>query len=92
MSKELTKEQCQKNLFNIGIKLGVSPKLIATRLLSKEDKDDMLKGLIDIDSLVTAVRVWQDNGMPNYENGSCELYKAKTELPMQRYRCRGKSS
>ena len=92
MSKELTKQECQKKLFDIGLKLGVSPKLIATRLLSKDDKDDMLQGLISDDSLLTAVKIWQENGMPNYENGTCELYKPKSELPMQRYRGIGKSS
>ena len=73
-----TKEQCQKILFKIGIELGVSPKLIATRLLSKEDKQDMLDGLIPIDSLVTAVRVWMMNGMPDYANGKFEAYTPKS--------------
>ncbi len=81
-----TKEECQRQLFKIGIELGVSPKLISTRLLSKDDKDDMVRGLIPIDSLVTAVRVWMGNGMQDYANGSYERYKPRSELPMKRYR------
>lgn len=66
---KLTKQQCQKKLFNIAIKLGVSPKLIATRLLSDEDKADMLNGLINDETLVTAVEVWKEAGMPDYAKG-----------------------
>ena len=75
MSKPLTAEQCKKILFNIGIKLGVSPRLISTRLLSREDKDDMLNGLLPIEALETHVKVWMDNGMPDYANGKTEPYK-----------------
>jgi len=86
-----TKEQCQKKLFQLGIKLGVSPKLIATRLLSKEDKEEMVNGLIPDDSLETAVRVWMENRMPNYADGTAKPYKPAHEKPMQRYRGVGKS-
>jgi hypothetical protein len=85
-----TKEQCQRKLFQIGIKLGVSPKLIATRLLSEEDKRDMLQGLIEDDSLLTAVKIWINGGMCNYAQGSYERYKPSNDLPMQRYRGIGK--
>ena len=91
MKKTLTVEECKRKLFKLGIKLGVSPNLISTRLLSKDDKDDMLNGLIPDESLETAVKVWMDNGMPDYANGSDERYKPSTELPMQRYRGLGKS-
>lgn len=76
-----TKEQCQKLLFKIGLQLGVSPKLIATRLLSAEDKEDMLNGLITVDALVTGVTVWMSNGMPDYANGKCEHYRPLTGKP-----------
>ena len=71
-----TKEECQRMLFKIGIKLGVRPKLISTRLLSKEDKDDMVSGIVSIDDLEVAVLVWQQSGMPDYANGKFEPYKA----------------
>ncbi len=64
----LTKEQCQKKIFNVAVKLGVSPKLISTRLLSEEDKNDMLNGLIDDSSLETAVKAWIIAGTPDYVN------------------------
>lgn len=84
-----TPEQCKRILFNLGIKFGVSPKLISLRLLSQEDKDDMLNGLIPQDSLEVAVQVWRDTGMRNYSDGSGLRYKASEEKPMSRYRGRG---
>lgn len=80
----LTKEQCQKRIFNIAIKLGVSPKLISIRLLSKDDKQDMLNGLVPDETLETAVKCWMEAGMPDYANGNDERYKPSAELPMQK--------
>lgn len=68
MSSKLTKEQCKKKLFNVGVKFGVSPALISTRLLSSEDKEDMLNGLISDDVLELFVKVWKENGMPDNVN------------------------
>jgi hypothetical protein len=73
----LTREQCQKKIFQAGVKLGVSPKLISVRLLSKEDKADMLCGLITDEVLETAVRSWMAAGMPDYAQGKTEPYKPK---------------
>lgn len=87
----LTTEQCQKKLFNLGIKLGVSPKLIASRLLSNDDKDDMLKGLVEDEMLEIAVKCWMDSSMPDYANGHTSPYSPKNELPLQRYRGMGKA-
>ena len=87
----LTKEQCQKKIFQVAIKLGVSPRLITTRLLSTDDKHDMMNGLLDDESLEMHVSAWMASGMPDYTNGTCELYKAKSDLPMKRYRGTGKS-
>lgn len=61
-----TKQECQKMVGSLGWLCGVSPKLIATRLLSTEDKTDMLNGNLDMDVLECAVNVWKDNGMPDY--------------------------
>lgn len=87
----MTREQCQRKIFQISIKLGVSPKLISTRLLSKEDKEDMLSGLINDEPLETAVKCWMAAGMPEYSCGNTEQYRPKPELPMNRYRGIGKS-
>lgn len=70
-----TAEECKKTIFNLGIKFGVSPKLIATRLLSKEDKDDMLRGNLPIESLECAVKMWVDAGLPDYANGFTEPFR-----------------
>ena len=87
----LTKEQCQKKIFQVAIKLGVSPRLITTRLLSAGDKHDMMNGLLDDESLEMHVSAWMASGMPNYTDGTGALYKPKDELPMKRYRGIGKS-
>lgn len=61
-----TADECRRMIFNVGVKLGISPKLIATRLLSEEDKNDMLSGLVDAQYLEQAVRVWSENDSPDY--------------------------
>jgi hypothetical protein len=70
-----TEDECKKILSKIGFKLGVSPKLISTRLLSKEDKRDMLNGELSVETLIAHVKVWRDNKMPDYANGKFEPYK-----------------
>lgn len=72
---KLTREQCKKKLFNLGIKYGVSPRLISERLLSPEDKEDMLNGLISDEALDCHVKVWKEYGMCNYADGTGERYK-----------------
>lgn len=69
--------------------LCVKAELISTRLLSAEDKKDMVAGLIPLDSLVTGVKVWISNGMPDYTNGTGAIYVPQKEFPMQRYRGMG---
>ena len=59
----LSKEQCKRVLFKVGIKLGVSPKRISERLLSDVDKNDMMSGLLNIEALEAHTEVWRDNGM-----------------------------
>lgn len=68
----------------------VKAELISTRLLSSDDKQDMLGGLISDETLLTAVKCWMEAGMPNYAQGSDERYKPNCELPMSRYRGNGK--
>lgn len=48
----------------------VKAELISTRLLSEEDKKDMLDGSLTDDVLLTAVKAWRDNGMRDYSNGN----------------------
>lgn len=60
----------------IGQALCVKAELISTRLLSKEDKQDMLNGLVPVETLMTAVKCWIKAGMPDYANGHTDPYKA----------------
>lgn len=68
--------------------LCVKASLISERLLSKKDKEDMLQGLISIETLITHVKVWKDTGMRNYADGSGLRYTPSNEKPMSRYRGR----
>lgn len=70
-----TTKQCQKLIFDIAMRVGVSPKLIATRLLSDDDKKDMLNSSITDEQLEAHVRVWHENRMPNYSEGDTEPLK-----------------
>lgn len=63
MQKSLTKQECQRIIFNLGIKFGVSPKLISTRMLNAQDKCDMLNGDLTIEQLEKSVEVAKENGM-----------------------------
>ena len=79
MLKALTKKQCQTILFNLGIKFGVSPKLISERLLSDLDKVDMMAGGVSIEALNAAIEAWMKAGMPDYANGQTSPREIKTE-------------
>jgi len=81
----LSTDECRKILFKVGIKLGVSPKLISERLLSDLDKDDMLQGLISIESLIAFTEVWRDNGMPDYAHGKFETYEEEKSRESKRF-------
>lgn len=65
----LTKEDCKRILFKVGIKFGVSPRLISERLLDAQDKCDMLNGEVPIEYLEVAVKAWMDAGQPDYAHG-----------------------
>lgn len=75
MTKTRTVEECKRILFQLAIKHGVAPKLISERLLSKEDKDDMLNGLVSFETLDCHVKVWKEYGMCNYADGSGKPYE-----------------
>jgi hypothetical protein len=71
--------------------LCVKADLISTRLLSKEDKQDMLSGLVPDETLFIAVKCWMEARMPDYANGHTAPLKPQFKLPMNRYRGNGKS-
>jgi hypothetical protein len=70
-----TKQECQKIISKVGWLRGCSPKLIATRLLSEDDKQDMLRGELPIEALECAVMLWMNAGMPDYAHGLTDIYR-----------------
>ncbi len=72
----MTVDECKRMLFKLAIKHGVAPKLISERLLSKEDKEDMLAGLISFETLDFFVTVWKEYGMCNHVDGSMKPHES----------------
>jgi hypothetical protein len=78
----LSVEHCKDLLRTIARALCVKAELISTRLLSAEDKADMLRGLIATEALIAHVKIWMQNGMPDCTKGTMELYKDSNNLPI----------
>jgi hypothetical protein len=74
MNQARTVEECKRILIKVAIKHGVAPRVISERLLSLEDKDDMLCGLISFDTLDCHVKVWKEYRMCNYADGTGRPY------------------
>jgi hypothetical protein len=74
-----TEKECKSLIFKAGIKYGVSPTLISTKLLSKQDKNDMLEGSIDRECLETAVRIWIAAGIPDWVRSELEPLQQEIE-------------
>ena len=70
--QKLSDEACKNIIRGIALKHKVDPKLIVTRLLSPEDKDDMRRGELPIESLALHVELWIKAGMPDYAHGKTE--------------------
>jgi hypothetical protein len=85
----LSVEQCKDLLRIVAKMMCVKAELISTRLLSIDDKQDMVAGLLPVDCLITGVRTWCKAGMPDYANGKFDVYREIVEKPMKRYRCHG---
>ena len=60
-----SEEECKRIIIKLAIKHGVSPALVATRLLSEEDKNDMRNGDLPIEALDVAIECWKEIGMPD---------------------------
>ncbi len=63
----------------------VKAELISTRLLSIEDKRDMLNGLLPDKALLLHVKCWIEAGMPNYNSSEIALYSNAKTLGVKRY-------
>ena len=57
--------------------LCVKAELISTRLLSEDDKKDMVDGNVPVEVLICAVKVWMSNGMPDYAHGLTDPMEKK---------------
>jgi hypothetical protein len=47
--------------------------MISQRLLSEEDKQDMLEGNLPLEALEAAVKRWKELGFPDYAHGKTEV-------------------
>lgn len=70
----LTIQQCKRMILQSALQAGISPRLISERLLSDEDKQDMLNEEISQDCLNLHVEIWMRLKMPDYRNGSMKPY------------------
>lgn len=70
----LTIDECRKMISKVAWEIGVSPKLISTRLLSNEDKKDMINGDLPYDSLLCHAKVWKEQGLRDCASGKFDRY------------------
>lgn len=64
----LTEEECKIIVKKIAAKYDVSPKSIAERLLSPEDKIDMMNGDVPLESLDLHIKLWKEGGCEDMVN------------------------
>lgn len=72
MSECLDDKTCEDIIKYVAKKLGIELKLIATRLMSEDDKNDMRNGELPIESLECHIKSWVQNGIPDYAHGLTE--------------------
>lgn len=65
----LSDAQCKKLISNAAWYCGVSPRLITTKLLSEQDKQDMRNGEPPQEALTNHVEAFRDAGLPNRRAG-----------------------
>jgi hypothetical protein len=70
-----TASECKNILKDISRKLCIRPGFIAERLMSHEDKEDMLIGDLSVECLEVAVKLWLQSRMPDYAHGLIDPYK-----------------
>ncbi len=76
----LTIQQCKSMIFKSGVKYGISPRLISERMLTDDDKQDMLEGAVSQECLDLNVELWIKCEMPDYKNGSTKPYSRFYEV------------
>jgi hypothetical protein len=69
MPRNLTDSECKDIIRRLAKRLNIDPKLVTTRLMSEEDKNDMRAGNLPGKSLECHIKVWKASGMPDYAHG-----------------------
>jgi len=69
MPRRLTDVECKDIIRRLGKRLNVEPKLITTRLMSEDDKQDMREDNLPVKSLECHIKVWMAAEMPDYAHG-----------------------
>jgi hypothetical protein len=67
-------DECKKSIISIGWRCGVPPSFISERLLSKDDKEDMLNNLLPPEVLHVFVETWKEQGMSDVAHGKSKPY------------------
>ncbi|CAB4127159.1 hypothetical protein UFOVP260_18 [uncultured Caudovirales phage] len=67
--QKLSDDACKNIIRKIALKHKIELRLITTRLMSEEDKDDMRRGELPIEALNLHVEVWIKTGFPDYSHG-----------------------
>ncbi len=63
----------KRALSKIAFSQGVSPRLIEERLLSPDDKKDLMEDRLSVESLELHVKLWLEMRMPDYAHGYTEI-------------------
>lgn len=74
--QKISDDACKNIIRRIALKHEIAPKLIVTRLMSEEDKDDMRNGDLPYDCLDLHVELWIKAGMPDVAHGFTEPMEA----------------
>lgn len=57
-----TTKECQSIVFKLSVKFGVPPREIMEKLLSDDDKKDMMDGSLDVETLEAHTEAWVKSG------------------------------
>jgi len=69
MLTRLTDKACKAIIIQIAKELDVEARLITTRLMSEDDKNDMRNGDLPKDALKLHIQVWKQSVYPDYAHG-----------------------
>jgi hypothetical protein len=79
MLTRLTDKACKAIIIQIAKELDVEARLITTRLMSEDDKNDMRNGNLPRESLKLHVQIWKKSGYPDYAHGKTVALRYEQE-------------